>query len=254
MKLIQSRDNPFYKQLRRLAESARERRKRGQTLLDGLHLVQSWEARFGTVDTLIVAETTPPGGEIANYIAGRQCVVLGDALMRELGIVDTPSGLLALVDVPTPKLAVDRQKNAILLDGVQDPGNLGSLLRTAAAAGIAQALLAPECAAAWSPRALRAGQGAHFLIDIHEGQDLAAFMTSYRGTTAVTALNGAVSLYEAEWQEPVAWVFGSEGQGVSRPLLDLATLRVRIPMPGAVESLNVGAAAAVCLFEMVRRR
>lgn len=254
MKLIQSRDNPFYKQLRRLAESARERRKRGQTLLDGLHLVQSWEARFGTVDTLIVAETTPPGGEIGNYIAGRQCVVLGDALMRELGIVDTPSGLLALVDVPTPKLAVDPQKNAILLDGVQDPGNLGSLLRTAAAAGIAQALLAPECAAAWSPRALRAGQGAHFLIDIHEGQDLAAFMASYRGTTAVTALSGAVSLYEAKWQEPVAWIFGSEGQGVSQPLLDLATLRVRIPMPGAVESLNVGAAAAVCLFEMVRRR
>jgi TrmH family RNA methyltransferase len=101
---------------------------------------------------------------------------------------------------------------------------------------------------------LRAGQGAHFALTIHEDVDLAAFMAGYQGTTAVTCLDGATSLYEARWSGTLAWVFGAEGQGVRRELIDAAKLRVRIPMPGAVESLNVAAAAAICLFELVRRR
>jgi TrmH family RNA methyltransferase len=127
-------------------------------------------------------------------------------------------------------------------------------LRTAAAAGVRQALLSPGCAAAWSPKVLRAGQGAHFVLAIHEEADLEAFADAYRGTLAVTTLEDSLSLYAAEWQSPLAWVFGAEGQGVRRALLDRAGLKIRIPMPGAVESLNVGAAAAVCLFEAVRRR
>ena len=137
---------------------------------------------------------------------------------------------------------------------VQDPGNVGAILRTAAAAGVGQALLGPGCAAAWSPKVLRAGQGAHFALAIHEDADLGAFMADYRGTTAVTCLDGATPLYAATWNGPLAWVFGAEGQGVRRELIDAAGLRIRIPMPGAVESLNVGAAAAICLFESVRRR
>lgn len=254
MKLIQSRDNAFYKQLRRLAESGRERRKRGLSLLDGVHLVESWERCHGPVEQLIVGESALAGGEIAAYVGGRDVTVLADPLLRELGIVDTPSGLLAVVETPAAKFTVDLAGDAILLDGVQDPGNLGSLLRSAAAAGIRQALLSPGCAAAWSPKALRAGQGAHFLLDIHEEADLAAFIADYRGTAAVTCLEGASDLFASEWQGPLAWVFGAEGQGVRPALIAAAGLRLRIPMPGAVESLNVGAAAAVCLFEMVRRR
>jgi TrmH family RNA methyltransferase len=254
MKLIQSRDNPFFKSLKRLAESGRERRKTGQTLLDGVHLVEAYEAAFGPVETLIVAESALAGGEISAFAEGRETVVLADSLLRDLGLVDTPSGLLAVARMPTAIAAVDGKKDAILLDGVQDPGNVGTLLRTAAAAGIKQALLSPGCAAAWSPKVLRAGQGAHFALAIHEDVDLAAFMADYSGTTAVTCLDGATSLYEANWQGPLAWIFGAEGQGVRPDLIAAAQLRIRIPMPGAVESLNVGAAAAVCLFEMVRRR
>ncbi|MBS1145139.1 MAG: methyltransferase [Proteobacteria bacterium] len=254
MKLIQSRDNPFFKSLKRLAESGRERRKTGQTLLDGVHLVESYEAAFGPVETLIVTESAVAGGEVARFVEGRDVVVLADALMRDLGLVDTPSGLLALVKTPRANVAVNRKKDAILIDGVQDPGNVGTLLRTAAAAGIGQALLAPGCAAAWSPKVLRAGQGAHFALAIHEDVDLAVFMADYEGTTAVTCLDGATSLYAARLDGPVAWVFGAEGQGVRKELIEAASLRIRIPMPGAVESLNVAAAAAVCLFEVVRRR
>lgn len=254
MKLIRSRDNPFYKGLKRLAESGRERRKIGHTLLDGVHLVEAYEMACGPVETLIVAESALAGGEIAAYVEGRESVILADALMRDLGLVDTPSGLLAVARMPVAPAAVDLEKDAILLDGVQDPGNVGTLLRTAAAAGVKQALLGPGCASAWSPKVLRAGQGAHFALAIHEDADLAAFMADYRGTTAVTCLDGTTSLYEARWQGPLAWVFGAEGQGVRRELIAEAGLRIRIPMPGAVESLNVGAAAAVCLFEALRRR
>ncbi|WP_153131013.1 TrmH family RNA methyltransferase [Dechloromonas hortensis] len=254
MKLIQSRDNAFFKALKRLAESGRERRKTGKTLLDGVHLVEAYEAAFGAVETLVVAESALAGGEVARFVEGRDAVLLADVLMRELGLVDTPSGLLAVAAMPDSFAAVDLEKEAILLDGVQDPGNVGTLLRTAAAAGIKQALLAPGCAAAWSPKVLRAGQGAHFALAIHEDADLAGFMAAYRGTTAVTCLDGSTSLYEADWQGPLAWVFGAEGQGVSPALIAAARLRIRIPMPGAVESLNVAAAAAVCLFEAVRRK
>jgi RNA methyltransferase, TrmH family len=253
MKLIRSRDNPFFKNLKRLAESGRERRRAGRTLLDGVHLVMAYEAACGPVETLIIAESTLAGGEIATYVEGRETIVLADALLRDLGLVDTPSGLLAVVAIPAATVAVDHEKDAILLDGVQDPGNVGTLLRTAAAAGVGQALLSPGCAAAWSPKVLRAGQGAHFALAIHEEADLGAFMADYRGTTAVTCLDDATPLYEACWEGPLAWVFGAEGQGVRGELLAAARLRIRIPMPGAVESLNVGAAAAVCLFEALRR-
>lgn len=254
MKLIQSRDNAFFKSLKRLAESGRERRKTGQTLLDGVHLVESYEAVFGPVETLIVAESALVGGEVAGFVDGRDALVLADALMRDLGLVDTPSGLLALIKTPRAIATVNRKKDAILLDGVQDPGNVGTLLRTAAAAGVDQAFLSPGCASAWSPKVLRAGQGAHFALAIHEEADLAGLMAGYEGTTAVTCLDAATSLYSAELAGPVAWVFGAEGLGVRPELIELAGLRIRIPMPGTVESLNVGAAAAVCLFEMVRRR
>lgn len=254
MKLIQSRDNLFYKSLKRLAESGRERRKTGRTLLDGVHLVEAWETRYGPVETLVVGESALAGGEIAGFVAGRECTLLSDALLRDLGLVDTPSGLLAVVAMPGRASAVDLDRDAVLLDGVQDPGNVGTLLRTAAAAGIRQVLLSPGCAAAWSPKVLRAGQGAQFVLDIHEDADLAEFVAAYRGSTAVTCLDGATSLYEAQWQGPLAWIFGAEGQGVRRELIAAADLRIRIPMPGAVESLNVGAAAAVCLFEALRRK
>jgi len=219
-----------------------------------VHLVEAFEAACGPVETLVVGESALAAGEIARLAEGREVTVLADALLRDLGLVDTPSGLLAVVAMPGAMAAVDLGKDAILLDGVQDPGNVGTLLRTAAAAGIKQAVLSPGCASAWSPKVLRAGQGAHFVLSIHEEADLAAFMADYRGTTLVTCLDGATSLYAARLEGPLAWVFGAEGQGVSTELIDVARLRIRIPMPGAVESLNVAAAAAVCLFEVLRRR
>lgn len=257
MKLIASRDNAHFKMLRKLCHSSRERRKTGLAVLEGMHLVSAWETRFGKVQEILVSETGLQNAEIAAYLARGErapTVRLSDGLFAELTEVETPCGILALVQQPRPPGGIDQEADAVLLDGVQDPGNLGSILRTAAAAGFRQVLLSSDCAHAWTPKTLRAGMGAHFLLDIHERVNLPGFLAAYRGTIALTALDAKTSLYTAALKNPVAWVFGSEGQGVRPEVVVLAKLQLRIPMPGGTESLNVAAAAAVCLFETIRQR
>ncbi|MBA3996312.1 MAG: RNA methyltransferase [Candidatus Accumulibacter sp.] len=263
MRHIASRDNPHFKALRKLCQSGRERRKTGLVLLDGMHLIEAYAAHCGWPAEIVVSESGTRREEIAAFLArgadgenpppGTR-TLLADALFAELAAVDTPSGIMAVAAQPKPARAPDMKADAVLLDGVQDPGNVGSILRSAAAAGVRQVLLAGDCAHAWSPKTLRAAMGAHFLLDIHENADLGTFLDGYGGQGAVTALDAATSLYAADLRRPVAWVFGSEGQGVRPEVAAVARLRVRIPMPGATESLNVAAAAAVCLFETLRQR
>ena len=257
MKRIASRDNAHFRALKQLCRSGRERRKSGRIVLDGMHLIESYVERFGPPDEIVVSEAGLARAEIARCLAqrpGRAVTVLADALFAELATVDTPSGIMAVAALPRGGRQPDPAADAVLLDGIQDPGNLGSILRTAAAAGFGQVLLSPDCAQAWSPKTLRAAMGAHFLLAIHENGDLPGFLATYRGQSLVTAPDGAADLFTAELGRPVAWVFGSEGQGVRPEVSALAGQRLRIPMPGHAESLNVGAAAAVCLFETVRRR
>ncbi|MDH4276009.1 MAG: RNA methyltransferase, partial [Gammaproteobacteria bacterium] len=141
---------------------------------------------------------------------------------------------------------------AVLLENIQDPGNLGGLLRTAAAAGAGAVYLSAGCTEAWSPKALRAGMGAHFLLQIHEQQDLTKIATQYT-TSVATQLHAANSIYDVVLGDSVAFIFGNEGAGLSADLARCATHHVHIPMPGKMESLNVAAAAAICLFERVRQ-
>ena len=255
---VTSADNAQFKALKKIAGSGRERRKTGLTLLDGLHLIDAWLTLGRPVKKVVASTSGASRPEHARWIAGREGLrplVLADALFAQL--VDNgeaPSGLLALVEMPAGGGVPQDHTDTIVLDGVQDPGNVGSILRSAAAAGFRQALLSSDCAQAWSPKVLRAGMGAHFALSVFEAVDLPDFLHRFRGTVAVTHLQGGVSLYEASLVPPVAWVFGSEGQGVSDAVLACASERVTIPMPGAVESLNVNAAAALCLFESLRRR
>lgn len=256
MKAISSRDNPRFKRLRKWAMHHRARRDDGVILLDGLHLIEALAAAGGEIVEVALTAGAAEKPEIVAWLAahpGIERLQFPDALFGEIAATETPSGILAVAKVPTqaePRPDFD----CLLLDGVQDPGNVGTLLRTAAAAGIGQALLSPGCADPWAPKTLRAGQGAQFLLAIHENADLPAFLASYRGTGVVTRLDAARSLYETPLDGPLAWVFGAEGQGVSAPVAQAAKLGVFIPMPGGTESLNVAAAAAVCLFEVVRRR
>jgi TrmH family RNA methyltransferase len=256
-KRIISRDNADFRRLKKRCASGHERRKSGRIVLDGAHLIESYTERFGPPDEIVVSETGLKRAQITSYLENHLCatvIVLADALFAELATVDTPSGIMAVADRPVDTEKPDPSSDAVLLDGIQDPGNLGSILRSAAAAGFRQILLSSDCARAWSPKTLRAAMGAHFSLVIHEDGDLPGFLSNYHGQSLVTAPDAVVDVFSVALGRRIAWIFGSEGRGVRPALSALASERVRIPMPGKTESLNVGAAAAICLFETVRRR
>lgn len=257
MKKITSRDNPTFKLLRSLAESSRERRKQGRTLLDGMHLVSACTERCGLPELVAVSESGSAQPEIKAFLERNPEVVptlFSDALFAEISPVATPTGILAIIPIPAAK--ADRAANAscVLLDAIQDTGNLGSILRSTAAAGISDVFLGQGCAQAWSPRVLRAAMGAHFVLRIHEHAVLEDILRGYAGSSISTSLQGGKTIYELDLTGPVAWIFGNEGAGLSAEVERLARHTALIPMPGRTESLNVAAAAAVCLFEEVRQK
>jgi TrmH family RNA methyltransferase len=259
MKQITSRDNAFFKGLRALATDHREPRRRGESLADGIHLVSVCLERGVAIRQMIVSDSGLRKPEIA-ALAGRvqatteaECLVLGDALFREATGVDTPVGVAAVIAIPSaPEGAL--AGDAVLLDAVQDAGNVGAILRTAAAAGVCDVVLGTGCAGAWTPRVLRAGQGAHFSLQIREQADLAATLTKCSGMPVATVAREGVSLYALDLTQPIVWLFGNEGAGLSPALVAAARQRVTIPLAASTESLNVAATAAVCLFEAARQR
>ena len=257
VKRISSRDNPAVKHLHALATSARDRRREGETLLDGAHLLEVALARGAALRQVVVSESGKSLQEIARLLA--RCnpdilVEVPDRVFAHVSPVDSPSGVLARIAIPVQPDALSVVDTCVVLDGVQDPGNLGTILRTAAAVGVGDVLLTPGCAQAWSPRVLRAAMGAHFGLRLWEGCDVGAALAGFPGAILAADLRDAVELYALDLQGPVAWLFGSEGLGLSAAVAALATQRVLIPMPGGMESLNVGVAAGVCLFEQLRQR
>lgn len=257
MKKIASRENASFRRLRILAESSRERRKQNRTLLDGMHLVAAYTERFGLPELLAVSEQGCSRPEIAAYLAAHPqapVALFPDPLFKEISPVATPTGILAMIPLPAPAGASPAGGSCVLLDAVQDAGNLGSILRSAAAAGIRDVFLASGCAQAWSPRVLRAAMGAHFALDIREHAPLDDVLAGFAGMRLAASLAGGESLYTVDLGGRIAWLFGNEGAGLSPALERAASNSVFIPMPGSAESLNVAAAAAVCLFEEVRQK
>ncbi len=256
MKSIASRDNPTFKALRLLAKDGREQQRQRRAVIDGVHLVSEYRARVGLPQLLAVSESGEGNPEIQAALAahvGVEVLRLRDALFAEISGMPSPVGILATIAIPDVP-SEPPQDSCVLLEGIQDAGNVGTLLRTAAAAGVREALLGPGCAGAWTLRVLRAAQGAHFGLAIREHADLAAILKSYDGLSVATVVGGGTPLYELDLRGPVAWIFGNEGAGVSQSLGALAKVRATIPMAADSESLNVAAAAAVCLFEALRQK
>jgi TrmH family RNA methyltransferase len=225
-------------------------------VLEVEHLVAAYCARMGHPESLIVAEAAQQRPAVRSLLAGisaARSLIVADTAWSALGPVPASAGVLAVI--PTPRPPVSRAADfCLLLEDVQDPGNVGSMLRSAAAAGVAQVFLSTGCAFAWSPKVLRAGQGAHFHLEIHEDVELAAWARGYRGRVIATDVAAGQSIYRADLKGAIALAIGNEGSGVSSPLRAAARLTVTVPMPGRFESLNAAAAAAVCLFECVRQR
>jgi TrmH family RNA methyltransferase len=258
MKTITSRENAAYKLFRQLATSSQARRKAGQTLLDGVHLCQAWLQLRGQPAHCVVAEGALAHPEARALVdqceaAHTHVTALPDALYHALSQVENGVGILFLVPTPQATAPAVLTQNCVLLDNLQDPGNVGSILRSAAAAGVREVYCAPGTAFCWSPKVLRAAMGAHFVLDIFENADLPALARGAAIPVLATSGYAARRIYDLDLTGPVAWVLGHEGQGVSAALLGLATERVVVPHLGQVESLNVAACAAVCFFEQLRQ-
>lgn len=259
VKSIFSRDNPLYKELKQLAASAHARKKANRTLLDGVHLCEAYMQCRGMPLMCITSESGQSHCEAKAVLStcqknAVQCVVLPDALYAPLSQVEHGIDLLFVIDMPHAAPSGRLAHSAVLLDSVQDPGNMGSILRSAAAAGIVKVYCSAGTALAWSPKVLRAGMGAQFVLEIVEGADLAEIISQSEVPVIATSSHARKSLYGLDLTGEVAWLFGHEGKGVSAELLQLATHQIAIPHRGKIESLNVAASAAVCFFEQVRQK
>jgi TrmH family RNA methyltransferase len=254
MEIITSAQNAIFKQALKLLQNRRERMKTQQTLLDGSHLLAAWLDAGRVLERVFVSEVGATRAEVQLLLSRIDCPVtyLSAALFAQLTDLPSASGVLALVAIP-PAARPKSSGFVLLLDGVQDPGNVGAILRTAQAAGVEQVVLSSQCADVWSPKVLRAGMGAQAVLPLLEHADLIEFAEQFDGTIAATLLDGAVDLYVAKLQGSLALVLGSEGLGVTAALAEKATLRLKIPMAEGIESLNVGHAAAICLYEIKRQ-
>lgn len=261
--LIESEANARFKRWKKLAKDARAVRKEGATLMEGIHLMQVALESDCRVNAVLIDDerVTREAEELAVELckrSGAKLFALPPALYDQLSPVEHGVGVMCEAAVPAaPSDDAWKSADALFLDGVQDAGNAGTLIRTAVAAGVRVVAASPAAATLWSPKVMRAGMGAHFGAVFIENITPEAFRKAYRGRIYAADARGGEDLFLASdeiAEGPVCWLMGAEGPGVSDAGLEASDRRFYIPIEAACESLNVGAAAAVCLFDTRRRR
>jgi len=253
---ITSAANPRYRQWLKLAHTPRAVRTQGLTLAEGIHLANAALDAGAQPQAVVVRRGAHVGlvQPILDRIRDVPVFQLSAALYDELAPVEQGVGLLLVLEVidqPHPDAVAS---DVVYLDGIQDPGNAGAVLRVAAAAGVGHVWTSPSTTALWAPKVLRGGQGAHFALQLSEGIEPEALGALKNIFWTATLAHDAPSLWHTDFPSaPVGWMFGSEGQGLSQRAKALCRIHVSIPISVAVESLNVATSAAVCLFERKRR-
>jgi TrmH family RNA methyltransferase len=250
---IESRSNPLLVRLRKLARDPAAYRTQRQIVIEGEHLCDAWIARRGEAPMQAVVSEAGWHRTGVRELAARAAAVaiVSEAAMDGLTALETPAPLVFVVPLPEPA-PLRPADPAVVLDGVQDPGNVGSILRSAAAFGFGQVVALAGTAALWSPKVVRAGMGAHFGLHLVESATVAsleAFTIPILGTSS----HAGERIDDAVLPWPCAWAFGHEGQGLSADVAARCARMLRIAQPGGEESLNVAAAAAVCFHESARR-
>ena len=258
MKQITSNQNEALKHLSKLLSQAKARREHGQAVLEGVHLLDAFLNVGGVPLQVFVPESKWAQAEIQALLAqidGRRVSVVSHAALSKITSLTDAEDIMTLIAIPTD-CELPKTGDCVVLERVQDPGNMGTILRSAAASGVRQLVLSSDCVDIWSPKVLRAGMGAHFLLKISHCVDLTAWRAAYQQPVWATALSETnnYDLYQLDLSAPCAWILGNEGCGVSQVMQEIATGTVKIPMLGATESLNVAMAATVCLFEQMRQR
>jgi TrmH family RNA methyltransferase len=242
---VSSRDNPLLKELRKLSADSTAYRKFGRFWVEGDHLCLAALARGQRPVVAVFAESFMPGAPERLTHAAAKSIVISDQLFADISGLESPARMGFVFELPAAA-AVQANAATVILDRVQDAGNVGSILRSAAAFGFRQVLALKGTAALWSPKVLRAGMGAHFGLQLIEGLELPA-LDALRVPIIVTSSHQGELIQNLKLPKPCAWTMGHEGQGVCAELTDRATVHVRIGQPGGEESLNVAAAAAICL-------
>lgn len=249
---LTSRNNPLLKTLRRLAADGGAYRKQGQLWVEGDHLARAAVDRgLQPLYALFAASYWEQAPESVRF-AAQQSIVLPDALFATLSTLESPSRMAVVLDLPsTPELQPGVA--SVVLDRLQDPGNVGSILRSAAAFGFWQVIAIKGTVALWSPKVLRAGMGAHFGLRLVEGVTVDDLDVLDLPLVATSSHRGE-DLNRLTLPAHCGWILGHEGQGASEELTQRASLWARIPQPGGEESLNVAAAAAICLYSSATAR
>jgi TrmH family RNA methyltransferase len=245
VQFIQSRDNAQLKILRRLAQDNTAYRKAGRVWIEGDHLCRAALTRGVRPALAVFAASFWPLAPRDWTQAAEKALVLDDALWRDLSALESPAQMGFVLDLPE---APDVLPGAatVILDRVQDAGNVGSILRSASAFGFGQVIALKGTAALWSPKVLRSGMGAHFALRLIEGAELSD-LDALAVPILVTSSHEGEFLQRANLPMPCAWAMGHEGQGVCQELGARSAQAIRIAQPGGEESLNVAAAAAICL-------
>jgi TrmH family RNA methyltransferase len=243
---VTSRDNALVKELRRLSQDSTAYRKQGRVWLEGDHLCRAALARGLKPQIAVFSESFWPVASAEWARAAIKTIVISDALLPEISGLESPARMGFVIDLPAPA-ALSPAAPSLILDRVQDAGNVGSMLRSASAFGFSQVIALRGTAALWSPKVLRAGMGAHFGLQLLEGVEPQA-LGGLTVPIIVTSSHNGAFLHQQTLPMPCAWAMGHEGQGVGDDLMARASLKVRIAQPGGEESLNVAAAAAICLY------
>ncbi len=249
MKLITSKDNPRLKTIRRLAQDSQAYRKLDFVWMEGDHLCRAALARGVKPELAIFAESIWPASEFEWAQCAAEVWVVPDHLFEGLSALESPTKMGFLLTLPKPA-ALDPHAATVVLDRLQDAGNVGAILRSASAFGFKQVVAIKGTAGIWSPKVLRAGMGAHFglnLIESASADDLQAMKLPLLGTDVHEGPFLHELVRQGKLQQKCAWVLGHEGQGVSPELMARVDQKVRIAQPGGEESLNVAMAAAICL-------
>ena len=249
MKLITSKDNPRLKTIRRLNQDSQAYRKLGLVWIEGDHLCRAALARFIQPELAIFSESIWQASQFEWAQCAAEVWVVPDDLFASLSALESPANMGFLISLPHAP-AVDPLAPTVILDRLQDAGNVGAILRCASAFGFQQVLAIKGTAGLWSPKVLRAGMGAHFglnLMDMAGLEDIQKLKVPLLGTDVHEGLFLHQLVQQKKLPHLCAWVLGHEGQGVSSELMAFVDQKVRIAQPGGEESLNVATAAAICL-------
>jgi TrmH family RNA methyltransferase len=242
---ISSRDNAFLKELRRLAQDNTAYRKQSRVWAEGDHLYRAALARGFQPAIGVFSESFWPLAQVEQAQVAIKNIVIPDAAFKDISGLESPASMGFVFDLPQAS-ALQGNAATVILDRVQDAGNVGSILRSASAFGFKQILALKGTAALWSPKVLRAGMGAHWGLTLIEGLEPEA-LDGLKLPIVVTSSHQGELIQNLKVSQPCAWALGHEGQGVSDELVRRASYFARIGQPGGEESLNVAAAAAICL-------